>query len=196
VELRVDYSKDKPSARVTVVGDEVPLRNSSTSYGALSPSAGRPHTFNWYRDGAWVGSGATQTLSIGTADFSLRVDMGDVYGRTTSNTLHVDVDGVRIASLNGPSTVWASGGGGTWTATARGGAEPHIFNWYVDGQWVGAGESWTGYRPGAEGWFTLRVDVSNSSGATGSASREVSQIGTGTGGCDPPPGQLACNPSP
>jgi len=179
-----------------VVGDEIPLRNTSARYGALSPSAGRPHTFNWYRDGAWVGSGATHTVSAGTADFSLRVDMGDVYGRTASSTLNVDVDGVRIASLNGPSTVWASAGGGTWMATARGGTEPPVFNWYVDGEWVGAGESWTGYRPGAEGWFTLRVDVSNAGGATSSASREVSQIGAGTGGCDPPPGQLACSSVP
>lgn len=192
LELKVDYTKDAASARVTVVGDEIPLQNAQVTYGALSPSAGRPHTFYWYRDGVWAGSGSTYAAATGTADFDLRVDMSDGYGRTASGTLHVDVDGVRIASFDGPSAVWASEGGGTWTATSRGGSQPHTFNWYVDGEWVGSGESWSGYRPGREGAFVLRVEVANASGAASSASRDITQVGTGSGGCDPPPGELAC----
>jgi hypothetical protein len=192
LELRVHYTKDRAAARVTVVGDEIPVQNAQVTYGALSPSAGRPHTYNWYRDGAWVGSGGTYTVSAGTTDFDLRVDMSDGYGRTASDTLRVDVDGVRITSFEGPSAVWASEGGGTWTVTSRGGSQPHTFEWYVDGKWAGSGESWSGYRPGREGAFVLRVDVANSSGGTSSASREITQVGTGSGGCDPPPGQLAC----
>jgi hypothetical protein len=196
VEVQVNYAQDQSAARVTAVGDEIPLQNSSATYGAISPSAGRPHTFNWYRNGAWVGSGPSYTAAAGSADFDLRVDMSDGYGRTASNTLHVDVDGVRVASFTGPAEVWASAGGGTWTATARGGSGPYTFNWYVDNRWVGSGSSWTGYRVGQEGWFNLRVDVANANGATHSQGMDILQMGTGSGGCDPQPGQDACAVNP
>ncbi|HYW07379.1 MAG TPA: hypothetical protein VE913_10505, partial [Longimicrobium sp.] len=114
IELRIDYTRDQAAARVTAVGDEVPLANTSTTYGAMSRSAGQPHGYQWFRDGAPVGSGRTYTAAVGTSDFDLRVDMTDSYGRTATNTLRVDVDGVRIESLTGPSEVWASAGGGTW----------------------------------------------------------------------------------
>lgn len=192
VELRVNYTRDQAAARLTLVGDEIPYQNSWVTFGALSPSGGRPHNFNWYRDGAWVGSGGTYSASTGGSDFHLRVDMSDRYGRTATSAMNVDVDGVRLSSFNGPFEVWASAGGGTWTVSARGGSGPYTFNWYLDDRWVGSGESWTGYRPGQEGLFTLRVDVANANGATHSESKQILQTGTGTGGCDPPPGQEAC----
>jgi hypothetical protein len=192
IELRIDYTRDQAAARVTTVGDEIPGANTSATYGALSRSAGQPHGYRWFRDGAPVGSGRTYTASVGTSDFDLRVDMSDSYGRTASSTLRVDVDGVRVESFTGPLEVWASAGGGTWTASGRGGSAPYEYAWYVNDRWVGDGASWSGYNVGHEGAFTLRVDVRNAQGATHSASREIMQMGTGSGGCDPPSGQDAC----
>ncbi|HYW05657.1 MAG TPA: hypothetical protein VE913_01805 [Longimicrobium sp.] len=192
IDLAISYESDAQFARVTVAGDAIPRSGDSRTWGAESPSAGRPHQYRWYRDGVSVGSGVTYAGTAGSSDFDLRVDMTDSYGRTATNTLRVDVDGVRIESLTGPSEVWASAGGGTWTASARGGSAPHEYAWYVNDRWVGDGASWSGYNVGHEGTFTLRVDVRNAEGATHGASREIMQIGTGSGGCDPPPGQDAC----
>ncbi|CAA9299885.1 MAG: hypothetical protein AVDCRST_MAG89-388, partial [uncultured Gemmatimonadetes bacterium] len=100
VELRINYVKDQAAARLTIMGDEIPYQNSWVTFGALSPSGGRPHNFNWYRDGAWVGSGGTYSASAGGSDFNLRVDMSDRYGRTASRNMYVDVDGVRVAAID------------------------------------------------------------------------------------------------
>lgn len=192
IDLAISYESDAQFARIQVAGDPIPRSGDSRTWGAESPSAGRPHEYRWFRDGAPVGSGRTYTASVGTSDFDLRVDMSDTYGRTASNTLRVDVDGVRVESFTGPLEVWASAGGGTWTASGRGGSAPYEYAWYVNDRWVGDGASWSGYNVGHEGAFTLRVDVRNAQGATHSASREIMQMGTGSGGCDPPPGQDAC----
>ena len=191
LELELTTAQDNGlSARFS--GSDIPLANSSQTWYVASHSGGRPHQFEWYRDGQWVASGGKYTGPAGTNDFELRVNTRDALGRTATNAMWVDVDGVRLSSFQGPSEVWASAGGGTWTVSAHGGSGPYTFNWYVDDRWVGSGESWTGYRPGQEGWFTLRVDVANANGATYSESKQILQMGTGTGGCDPPPGQDAC----
>lgn len=168
-------------------GPDLPLGNTSQSWLASSQSGGRPHQFDWYRDGVWVGSGGKYTSSVGATDFELRVSTSDALGRTATNVMQVDVDGVR-ASISGPTMVYYSEGGGTWTASGRGGYEPYSFDWFVDGARVGSGASWSGY-PG-ENYHTLRVDMRDSRGATHSTSIDVNGIGNDT--CQPVPPQVTC----
>lgn len=124
---------------------------------------------------------------LGTTDFELRVNTSDALGRTATNTMWVDVDGVR-ASISGPTVVYASEGGGEWTASGRGGYEPYSFDWYLDGTWIMTGPSFSGY-PG-EGPHGLRADMTDSRGATHSAYFDMTGIGNET--CEPVPPAVTC----
>jgi len=184
IDLDLDYITDT-QARVRVAGNEVPTGNSIETWEAASKSAGRPHAYRWYRDGVYVDSGAAYTSSAGTADFTLRVEMTDTYGRTASDSFRVDVDGVRT-TISGPETVYANDSPGTWNAIVFGGYGPYTYRWTVNGQLVGTGESWTGLRPSA-GWFQLRLDVRDAHGTTRSATVDVTQVGDAPGGCQTGP---------
>jgi len=113
IDLLITYIPAGP-LRVTITGDSLPLGSSSQVWQASSSNGGRPHELNWYRNGQWVGSGTSYSGNAGTQDFALRVDATDVYGRTASKELYVDVDGV-LPSITGPARIWVSEGGGTWT---------------------------------------------------------------------------------
>lgn len=175
VELQIHYQQDQASGRVTAVGDEIPERNTTASYGALSPSAGRPHTYRWYRDGAYVGTGSTVAIAVGTADFNLRVDMMDQYGRTATNTLYVDVDGVR-GQIDGPDLVyvWTSPADTmpTWRVVPRGGTPPFTYTWYRSGWWTGNGESHSEHID-ERGDFELRVEIRDAAGAGYNATKWI-----------------------
>lgn len=189
-EVRLNYQQDT-RAHVSISGEELPLQGTTQEWLADTDNGGHPHSYNWYRNGTWVASGYTYSESVGGDDFDLRVDMQDTYGRTASHTLRVDVDGVR-PSISGPSTIWASQGGGTWTASGRGGYQPYLFRWYIDGQLMGEGPSFSGYKAGSESW-DLRVDITDAHGNTFSQSMAVRQFGPGDGtACDPPFGQSTC----
>lgn len=186
LELELTTAQDNGlSARFS--GSDIPLANSSPTWHVGSQSGGRPHEFEWYRDGHWVASGGKYTGPAGTTDFQLRVNTRDALGRTATNTMWVDVDGVR-AAISGPSLVYASEGGGSWTVAGRGGYEPYSFDWYLDGTWVGNGSSFGGY-PG-ENQHQFRVDMSDSRGATHSAHFNVTGVGNET--CEPVPPALTC----
>lgn len=186
IELRLTYERDtSPRIRIYAgYGDGIPPPNAIITWDASSPSGGRPHVYNWYRDGEFVGSGDRYQGFTGTQPFELRADYADIYGRTTSDALYVDVDGVQV-SVQGPSTVWLTHGGGTWSASGRGGITPYTFSWFVDGAFVGSGPSWTGY-PG-EGNHTMRVEISDVRGRSSTAEMEV--FGIGNEGCS---GELMC----
>lgn len=186
LELELTTAQDNGlSARFA--GADIPLSNTAQTWQVGSQSGGRPHQFEWYRNGQWVTSGGKYTASTGTTDFELRVNMSDALGRTATNTMSVDVDGVR-ASLTGPVDVYNSEGGGTWSVTGRGGYEPYSFEWYVDGVWVGSGPTWSGYT--GEGLHGLRVDMSDSRGASHAAYLDVNGIGNDT--CQPVPPAEIC----
>jgi hypothetical protein len=191
VELGIDYVSDAPLSRVAITGDEVPLARAAATWGALSRSAGRPHEYRWHRDGVYVGTGATYTANAGTADFDLRVDMTDTYGRAATHTLRVDVDGVRVHSLAGPGQVYAGEGDAIWSARGHGGYPPYTFEWLVDGVPVGSGEEWSGF-PG-EGQHTLTARMRDSRGASHSRSMVVQGFGGGDGTCEPVPPQITCS---
>lgn len=167
VELAINYKKDGPNASVSVTGNGVPLRNTSATYGALSLSAGRPHKYRWYLNGALVDSARTYTAAVGSSDFQLRVDMVDAYGRTASGHLTVDVDGIAV-QLDGPQRVFAWDPA-TWTAWVRGGYTPHDVRWYKNGQYVGSGTSYSTDNPGTFD-FNLRADVTDGHGTFASQS--------------------------
>lgn len=185
-ELKLDYGSD-PNFSFTIGGDAIPLGNTSASWSISSRNGGHPHTYQWYRSGAPVGTGTSYTADVGTSDFTLRVDGRDVYDRTASAVMRVDVDGLSVA-LSGPSLVYSSEGGGSWSASTRGGYGPYTYHWYVDDDLFGSGETVDGYV--GEGPHSLKVTVTDSRGNSNSAWMSVSGIGNQT--CEPPPGQLAC----
>lgn len=186
MELELTTAQDNGLA-ARFSGSAIPLANSSQTWHVGSHSGGRPHQFEWYRDGQWVASGGKYTGPTGTTDFQLRVNTRDALGRTATSTMWVDVDGVR-ASISGPTLVYASQGGGDWTVTGQGGYEPYSFDWYLDGNYVTSGPSFGGYT--GEGTHMLRVDMRDSRGATHSADFHVEGIGNNT--CEPVPPAVTC----
>lgn len=95
--------------------------------------------------------------------------------------------------MTGPSTIYYSEGGGTWTASGRGGYEPYTFDWFIEdsvgnSEYVGSGASWSGY-PG-EGVRRVRAKPTDSRGARHDSSMEV--VGIGNDQCQPEPPALEC----
>ncbi len=169
-------------------GNVIPVANSTQTW-TVSPSGGvTPYQQNWYRNGSWVKSGSSYTANTGSTDFSLRVETTDAYSRTAADFKEIDVDGVRV-TMSGPTIVYLSQGGGTWTASGQGGYPPYTYDWYVDGTRVGGGSSWQGY-PG-EGPRELRIQMKDSRQATYGVTKEVT--GLGSGGCQPVPPQVTCD---
>jgi hypothetical protein len=170
LELQLTYTPDG-SARVGVTGNSVPLSNTPTTWQASSPSAGRPHTYTWYRDGAALGSGDSYTADSGPTDFGLRVDMTDTYGRTASTLFPVDVDGM-IVTVAGPDSVF-EWDGGRWSVGVRGGYPPYSTRWYRNSTAVGTGTSYQGI---ASTNYTLRAEVTDAHGSVYRGSRYVTVL--------------------
>lgn len=155
---RLVYRKSDLSAQVA--GEMVPQPNGTHTWTA-PVSGGYPgFTYQWYRDGNSVGTGASYTGPVYTADFDLRVEVTDQTWSTVAAVMAVDVGGI-LASIAGPDYV-ERGDGSQWTATARGGSGAYTFEWYLDDVWVGDGPVWDGY-PG-DGLHRLRVDVRDATG--------------------------------
>jgi len=193
--LRLNY---KPSAiRLSVSGPDVPLPYASGTWSGIASGGTSPYSFRWYRNGQLVGTEDSYSASDLTSEFGLRMEVSDQYNTTMSSHFWVDVGGIR-AAMTGPAVVYSSQGGGTWTASGRGGYPPYTFSWYVDNAMgeriaVGSGQSYTGY-PG-EGSNTLRVIMSDSNGRSHERVMFVQGIGsaTGPGGCEPVPPALTCS---
>lgn len=157
------------------------MRKGTTSSTAEVTGGTSPYTYHWYRDGAYVGTGASYTASAGTRDFILRAEATDATMATRAAIFPVRVDGI-VATISGPYVVYLSEGGGTWTASAQGGTPPYSYGWYLDGDFVDTGSSYAGY-PG-EGTHVLRVDATDAAGKAHSDHFSVKGIGA-DGGCDP-----------
>jgi hypothetical protein len=189
-ELKLDYGGDA-NFRFSIAGSEIPLANSSHTWTVSSPSGGHPHSYTWSRGSTPVGSGSSYTGNAGGSDFAFRVDGTDAYGRTAASVMHVDVDGVRT-TLSGPTLVYASQNGGTWTAMATGGYPPYSYEWFIDDVSMGIGSNtWDGYT--GEHNHTLRVRLRDALGAVHDARLDVQGLGRGDGSCDPVPPQLTCS---
>lgn len=185
LKLAATYRADG-SLHVSVSGNDVPLPGETASWVSETSNGGRPHQFEWFRNGVPAGSGPAYTGGTGSAPFVLRVDMTDSYGRTATGSMSIEPGGVR-AAINGPTTVYASEGGG-WEVSGRGGVPPYTFAWYLDNAPVGDGGAWYGY-PG-QGSHVLRVEMHDQAGAHHSASRVVNGIGDDQ--CTPRPPALTC----
>jgi hypothetical protein len=189
-ELELDYGGDA-GFRFSIAGPQIPLSNSSNTWSIRSGSGGHPHTYTWSRNDVPLGQGASYTGTAGSSDFVFRVNGQDAYGRTAASVMHVDVDGVRT-TLSGPTLVYASQNGGTWTATATGGYPPYSYEWFIDDVSMGIGSNtWDGYT--GEHNHTLRVRLRDALGAVHDARLDVQGLGRGDGSCDPVPPQLTCS---
>lgn len=184
---RISYEQSSLATRLT--GNTIPSPNTTHTWNAPTSGGTPGYMYQWYRDGNPVGNGSSYTGDAGTINFDLRVEVTDQTWSTRAAVLMADVGGV-LATIDGPTTVYASQGGGTWTASGTGGTGSYTFDWYLDDQWAGSGSSWSGY-PG-EGPHTLQVRLSDSSGKFTSESAFVNGVGSGDGTCDPVPPQLTC----
>jgi hypothetical protein len=183
--LKIEYTNSNMMA--SIQGTTVP-QSSTTQMWAASVSGGAsPYTYAWYRDGTLVSTGSTYTGAVSTTNFRLKVHVTDQAQSTRVAEMRTQVDGV-LTSVSGPSLVYSSQGGGTWTASGEGGYPPYTFDWYVDGVYVGNGSSWSGY-PG-EGEKQLWVDMRDTQGATTRANTYVQGIGNET--CEPVPPAVIC----
>jgi hypothetical protein len=185
--IKITYRQSSVSTKLT--GERIPTPGSTYTWDAPTTGGSPGYMYQWYRNGAPVGNGSSYTASAGSSAFDLRVEVTDQTWSTVAAVLMVNVGGVE-ASVSGPSLVYSSSGGGSWSATGRGGTGAYTFEWYLDGVYVGSGPAWGGY-PG-ENSHTLRVDMGDSAGATDSQSFFVTGIGSGTGSCEPVPPALAC----
>jgi hypothetical protein len=187
-DVLIDYEQTMMASRI--VGTSIPAKHTNVTWGAQASGGYPPYTYDWYRDGQRVGSGAYYSETV-SRDFLLQLQTTDATMSVRKEVMAVDVDGV-LSTLGGPTQIWVSQGGGTWTASANGGTAPYTFTWFINSRMVGQGETFTGYNPGQEGYFDLRVDVADAAGASTSSAMSVFQIGTGTGACDPEPGTDHC----
>jgi len=184
-ELKITYKFSGMFASMS--GATIPLSNTTETWTVNVSGGVSPYTYNWFRDGALVGTGSSYTGSVGTQDINLLAEVTDAAMVVRKAVIPVDVDGV-LASINGPSVVWYSEGGGTWTASGQGGYLPYSFDWYIGDQWVGSGASWSGY-PG-EGNQHLGVRIRDTSGSSHSTYMDV--YGSGNDTCAPVPPAILC----
>ena len=193
--LTITY--EKGYLAMSTVGTEIPRQNTAQSWTATGSGGTTPYSYKWYREGQLVSQSSSYSTTVGTTDFGLRVEAIDAQMKYGRKDMWIDVDGIR-ASLSGPSTVYLSQGGGTWSATAQGGASAYTYKWYVyesngaNRRFVGSGSSWTGY-PG-EGRNYVQVIVSNAAGASHLTEKFVTGIGDPNGGCVPEPPAVTCDP--
>jgi hypothetical protein len=188
-EVEIRYTQSPVVA--SIGGSDIPPLNTVQTWTAQASGGSGGYVYRWYRDGVAVSTGSTYTTSVGSTPFGLRLEASDPAQATGVNVMAVDVGGVR-ASMSGPTLVYASQGGGTWSVTGRGGTPPYTFQWFVDGVLVRTGGAWTGY-PG-EGVHMVHVEMRDTRGMTHSATEQVTGLGSGDGGCDPVPPQLTCDP--
>lgn len=183
--LEITYTS---SHMVTIIqGPTVPQSNTTQMWTAGVSGGASPYTYAWYRDGTLVSMGSSYTGAVGTTDFGLKLHVTDHTQSTRVVEMRTQVDGV-LTSVSGPTLVYSSQGGGTWTASGEGGYPPYTFDWYVDGVHRGNGSSWSGY-PG-EGQKELWVDMRDTRGATTRANTYVQGIGNET--CEPVPPAVTC----
>lgn len=191
--VRITYRASAMSANV-IAGTRIPLAGTTATWRGSATGGVRPYRFQWLRDGVPVGDDSLYTASAGSTDFELRVQITDAGGNTRTAAALIDVDGVS-ASISGPGTVHATTGA-TWTASGEGGYPPYSFQWYLSGpledeEWIGSGETWEGFT--GNGRKMLRLQMTDSRGATSSSVLPVSGFGGETEGCRPIPPQLTCN---
>jgi hypothetical protein len=189
-EIEISYSKS--SMILAVSGPDVPLGNATGTWNAPTSGGSEPYTYQWYRNGELVGTASSYTTNVGSDGFGLRVWATDQTQSTRWADYWVDVDGVRVA-VTGPSTVYASQNGGTWTASGRGGYQPYTFDWFIEdsdgnSEYVGSGQSWSGY-PGA-GSRRVRARLTDSHGALHDSFELVTGIGDEQ--CQPQPPAVTC----
>lgn len=189
-EIEISYKRSR--IVVAVTGPDVPTTGTSGTWNAPTSGGTTPYTYQWYRNGELVGTAPSYTANVGSAGFGLRVVATDQTQSTRWADYWVDVDGVR-AAVTGPSTVYASQSGGTWTASGRGGYQPYTFDWLVEdlagnSEYVGSGQSWSGY-PG-DGGTRVRVKLTDSHGAKHDSFMLVTGIGDGQ--CQPQPPAVTC----
>lgn len=179
--LGLKYTTRSPQAvRSTLSGTRNPYSGTWNTWTASGSGGVEPYRMEWYRSGTLVGKGTSYSGSAGDADFPLRVDIHDAYGRTASGYMQVDVDGV-LASYAGPTDV-SSTEPATWTASHSGGYGPYRYDWYEDGTWVGEGPSYTGSGYTAWTTFRLRMQVTDTRGSTHGFTQLISV--SPTEGCD------------
>lgn len=195
LEVRVWY-KYSPAA-VVMTGSDIPHANTSVTWTSSASAGTEPYSFAWYQDGQLVSSTSSYTTTTGTTAFRLELVVTDATWTTTEKSLWVDVDGVRV-TLTGPTIVYYSQNGGTWSASGTGGYEPYTFQWSYEPQDgtgtvidLGSGSSYSGY-PG-QGSGILRVVMTDAHGRTNAQTLIVNGIGDPNGGCEPQPPQIICN---
>lgn len=186
-ETKLTYQESSLATKLT--GTMIPSPSTTHTWDAPTSGGTPGYMYQWYRDGNPVGNGSSYTGDAGTTDFDLRVEVTDQTWSTKAAVLAVDVGGV-AASIDGPTLVYASQGGGNWTANGLGGTGSYTFDWYLDEQWVGTGQAWSGYT--GEGGHNLQVQIRDAAGAFDSHSIFVTGIGSGDGTCDPVPPAVTC----
>jgi len=187
----VEISYEKSAVNVSLSGPEIPPVNTSQTWYANPRDGVSPYQYRWYRNGVAVGTASSYSGDTGTEPFGLRVEVNDTHTAYAATVMAVDVGGVR-ATITGPTLVYASQNGGTWSVSGQGGQEPYTFRWYLDGEFSGEGPTWSGY-PG-ENSHMLHVQMRDAAGAAHSATLRVQGLGSGDGTCDPAPPQLTCSP--
>ncbi|HEX8392856.1 MAG TPA: hypothetical protein VF665_10910, partial [Longimicrobium sp.] len=136
-EVVISYTQSAMVNRIH--GNSVPARNTTVTWSAEAFGGSAPYTSSWYRDGQWASDGQFFTETV-SRDFLLELRTTDATMSVRSAVLAVDVDGVS-AGLSGPTQIWASSGGGTWTASAVGGTAPYTYTWYINQNSVGTGQT-------------------------------------------------------
>jgi hypothetical protein len=194
----VQITYKRSSAVASISGPDLPLSNTSATWSASASGGTTPYSYAWYRNGQLVSNSTSYSAPTGASEFGLRLEVTDQTLSVAAKDYWVDVDGVRVG-IAGPSTVYSSEGGGTWTATGRGGYTPYSFHWYWVGDNgtsvdLGTGASYTGYP--AQGSGALTVTMTDAHGRTNEQSMQVLGIGDPyqSGGCQPTPPAFTCGP--
>jgi hypothetical protein len=152
-----------PPFTASIVGPEYLNQNSSALYSVSVSNGSGIYDYQWYQDNLKLGKNATQSITMGSAQFRLQVQVWDkITGIAIQPQLYVKPYPPLSAAISGANYIY-EGNSTTYTVNVTGGSGSRIYQWYFinnggnSWQTVGTNSNQT-VSMGTVG-FILRVDV-------------------------------------
>ncbi|MEM3454484.1 MAG: PKD domain-containing protein [Thermoproteota archaeon] len=161
---------------VSISGPTTVTQNTNYTYTASVSGGTPPYTYSWSTTGGTPSTGTnssftTQWSTVGTKTISLTVT--DSNGCSGSSSFNVNVSSSSLSVvISGPSFV-CKNTDATYTASVSGGTPPYTYSWSGGGNPpTGTNSSFT-TRWSNDGTYVISLNVTDSTGKTGSASINV-----------------------
>ncbi len=125
-----------------------------------------PYTYQWYLDGAPVGTDPTWTFTpTSPGSYEVYVIVADSSDPAESNHVIVIVNPPLEVSISPLSVVMDVGQSQPFTSSVSGGTSPYTYQWYLDGTPVGTDPTWA-FTPTSSGSYEVYLNVTDSVNVT------------------------------